>query len=110
MNKKNDIDIKVEAAMNSLDGIGTATPGAFFFTRVQARLNRTEKSVWEKVSSFIARPAIAVTVVLAVVLMNAIAVIQQETSSSLVEQSEQSVYEDFNVAANTFYEYEISEP
>ena len=110
MNKKNDIELKVEAAMNSLDGLQRATPGVFFFTRLQARLSRTEKSMWENISSFISRPVIAITVVLAVVLMNAVAVIQQETSSSLVDQADQSVYEDFNLAANTFYDYEISEP
>lgn len=110
MNNKNDIDLKVQAALNSLDDVKTASPGHFFFTRVQARLNKAEKSIWENISSFISRPAIAIAVVLAVVMMNAIAVVQQETNTSLVDQSDQSVYEDFNLAANTFYDYEISEP
>jgi hypothetical protein len=111
MNNKRDIDINVEAAMNSLDGMQSATPGAFFFTRVQARLSRKEKSIWEKVSSFMARPVVAITVILAVIITNAAVIIQQKDNTpSLVEQSEQSVYDDFNLAANTFYDYETSEP
>jgi hypothetical protein len=111
MNNKTDIDIKIEAVLNSLEGMQTASPGPYFFTRVQARLNVAEKTVWEKVSSYMARPAVAIAIVLSVILMNAVAVIHEKSDpSSLVDQSEQSVYEDFNVAANTFYDYEISEP
>ena len=111
MKKKSDIQNKVEAAINSLDGITSATPGPFFFTRVQARLNRIEKNVWENISAFVARPAVAIAMVGLVLLMNTVAVVQhKETSSLSLDQSDQSVYEEFNLAANTFYDYEIKEP
>jgi len=111
MNKENNIKEKTEAALNSLEGMRSASPGAFFFTRVQARLNRVEKNVWETLSGFIARPAVAIAVVCLVVLMNAVAVLQEEqTSPSLADQSEQSNFDDFELASNAYYDYEIKEP
>ena len=111
MNKTNNIKNEVEHAMKSLDGLTSATPGPYFFTRVQARLSSVEKNVWEKASAFIARPAIAIAMVSFVILMNTVAVLQHKQSSKLsLDQADQSVYEEFNVAVNTFYDYEIKEP
>lgn len=109
MNKKSDIQNKVVAAINCLDGLTQASPGPFFFTRVQARLNKIEKNVWESISAFIARPTIAIAMVCLVLLMNTVAVLQH-TKTLTSDQSDQSVYEEFNLATNTFYDYEIKEP
>ena len=111
MNKNSNIQNMVEEVMNSCEGITSASPGPYFFTRVQARLNRIEKNIWEKISSFIARPTIAITMVSIILLMNTVAVLQHKKSATLtVDQPDQSVYEEFNVAVNTFYDYEIKEP
>ena len=111
MNNKGDIKNKVQETITSLDNIISATPVPFFFTRVQARLMRAEKNIWEKVSAFIARPTVAIAMVSFVILMNTVAVLQHKKSSNLsLDQSDLSVYEEFNVAANTFYDYEIKEP
>ena len=111
MNNQRDIQSEVQATISSLDGMVSASPGPYFFTRVQARLNKAEKNVWEKVSAFVARPAVAIAMVTFVLLMNAAAVLQHKKSATLAtDQTEQSIYEEFNVAANTFYDYEIKEP
>ena len=111
MNKKSDIQNKVEATLNSLEGITPATPGPYFFTRVQARLKKVEKNIWENISAYIARPAVAIAMVGFVLLMNTVAVVQHTTKSDLtLDQNDQSVYDEFNVAVNTFYDYEIKEP
>jgi hypothetical protein len=111
MTNKSNIQNEILATINSLDGITSASPGPFFFTRLQARLNKVEKNGWEKMSAFVSRPAVAIAMVTFVLLMNTFAVLQHKKSSSLaLDQSEQSVYEEFNVAANTFYDYEIKEP
>jgi hypothetical protein len=111
MNKKGDIERKAEAAMNSLDGIHPASPGPFFFTRVMARVNRAEKNPWEQAGAFIARPVVAIAVVMLVILMNAGAVLQEkESSPSIAEQTEQSNFDELDLTANTYYDYEIKEP
>ncbi len=111
MNKNSNIQNNVEETLSSFEGISSASPGPYFFTRVQARLNRVEKNIWEKISSFIARPTVAFAMVSVILLMNTIAVLQHNQSSNFTaDQPDQSVYEEFNVAVNTFYDYEIKEP
>jgi hypothetical protein len=116
MIKNTTIESKVEAALNSLDGMRSASPGPFFFTRVQARLQREEKNVWEKMIAFVCRPAVAITMTCLVITINAAVIFQHKESprdystSALADQTDQSVYEEFNVASNSFYEFEIKEP
>lgn len=112
MHKNVDIQTKVEKIMQSLEGIQSASPGAFFFTRVQARINRVEHNIWEILSAFIARPAVAFAVICLVVVMNTVVVFEHKQSSAYFsDQPEQYLYEDdFTLASNTFYDDEITEP
>jgi hypothetical protein len=111
MKRKTEIENEVEATLNSLEGVLPASPRPFFFTRVQARLNKNEQTYWEVLSSFIAKPAIAFTVIIAIVVMNAVAVFEQtESAPVLADQTEQSAYDEFNLAANSFYDFENAEP
>ena len=112
MNKNIDIQTKVEQIMQSVEGIQSASPGAFFFTRVQARINRVEQNFWEMLSAFIARPAVAFSVICLVVVMNVIVVFEHKQSSAyFADQPEQSLYDDdFTLATTTFYDEEIAEP
>jgi hypothetical protein len=112
MKRKTEIENEVEATLNSLEGVTPASPRPFFFTRVQARLNNNEqRTYWEVLSSFIARPAIAFTVIMVIVVMNAVAVFEQtESTPVLADQTEQSAYDEFNLAANSFYDFENAEP
>lgn len=110
MDKNTAIKNKVEAALNSLDGIQSASPGPFFYTRVQAKFHTEDKNVWNRVSILVARPAIAVTVVCLILLMNILVLVQQKTSSPLADQTEQSYYDELNSTADNFYDFAINEP
>jgi hypothetical protein len=110
MNKKTDIETKVEQAMQSLDGMQSASPGPFFYTRVQARLSRVEKNIWEQVSSFVARPAVAFSFICLVVVMNGFVVFKQESLVAKTEPEPVHYYEGVSIASNSFYDYEITEP
>lgn len=111
MRIKKEIEEEVEKTLNSLEGMRSASPGPFFFTRTQWRLHNIQMNVWEKISAFIARPTIAMAVIFSVILMNTLVFIQQDrTSPPLAEQSEQQVYEDFYLADNAFSDYENLEP
>jgi len=111
MKNETEINKNVEATLNSLDGIQPATPGVYFYTRVMARLNKTEKNVWELITARIGQPVVAIPIVLLVILMNAVVVFyEHQTPANLAEQTEQSNYDEFNIAANTFYDNETTEP
>lgn len=101
----------IEQILNSLDGMQRAQPAPFFYTRLHARLTRTEKNIWEKITYFVSRPVIAFSMVSLVILINlAVLLNQSGGSSSSTDQTYQSVYEDYTVASNDFYDYEIKEP
>ena len=111
MKKKLDLETRVNATLNSLDDLQRATPGPFFFTRVQARLNRDDKSSWEQIGSFIGRPQIAFAGLCLIVVLNFWTVLNRKNSNSTarVDQIEQSSTEDYSVAANSFIYEENSE-
>jgi hypothetical protein len=111
MKKINDIESQVQQALNSLEGIKQASTGSFFFTRVQARINRTELSFLEKMGSIISRPAVALAAIGLIIMINSIAIVQQKQSTnSLTDQSELVSADEYNMAVNSFYDYENSEP
>ncbi|MBE7173753.1 MAG: hypothetical protein INR73_24485 [Williamsia sp.] len=111
MDKKTAIESKVEAVMNSLNGIQSASPGAFFYTRVQAKLQKEDINIWNRIGSLVARPAIAVTVVCLILLMNILVIVQQKAVSPLADQTEQSsYYDELNKSADNFYDFAINEP
>lgn len=68
---------EIAKTLNSLDGAGRATAGNFFFTRLQARLQQKGSSSWERVTGWIARPSVAVTLLILVLLLNGVIVVRQ---------------------------------
>lgn len=98
---------ETESILNSLDGVQKASPGAFFFTRVQARLQKEETGFWGSLASFIARPKVALATLCLIFLLNAAALFYQKKSSAVVaDQNEQSLTDDYNttVATNSYYD------
>ena len=103
MEKKNE----TESILNSLDGLQKATPGAFFYTRVQARLQKEETGFWANIALFLTKPSVAMATLCLIFLLNAAAFFyRHESSSAMADQNEQALTEDYNttVAANSYYE------
>jgi hypothetical protein len=105
------IESEVEQALKSIDALKPANPGPFFFTRVQARLNRTERNVWDKLSVLLSKPAVAIAGICFIILINTVTVLDiKETLPSLAEQSEPIYDEEYNMAVTSFYDIENTEP
>ncbi len=112
MEKKKDIARKAEQTLNSLDGIQRADPGPFFFTRVQAKLQKEQRSNWGRIASFITKPAVVITGIGLIVLINAAALLYQneERSNALIaDQNEQAYADDYNttVTSSSYYDENI---
>ncbi|HET6996279.1 MAG TPA: hypothetical protein VFI06_14900 [Chitinophagaceae bacterium] len=112
MKKPVDINKKVEETLGSLDNIQRAEPQSFFFTRVNARLKRDEKSFWETTGAFLARPAVAIAGLFVILVLNVFILIQKETSTSpaLVSETYQPQEDENIFAAVNTYDYENLEP
>lgn len=105
------ISPEVEATLSSFDGLKTASPGPFFFTRVQARLNKTERSIWEKMSLLLSRPTVAIAGICLIIFINTITVLElKDTAPSLAEQNDPIYDEEYNMAVTSFYDIENTEP
>ncbi|HUQ67639.1 MAG TPA: hypothetical protein VM101_15865 [Flavitalea sp.] len=109
MNKQPELNRKVEEAMNSLMNIARATPQPFFYTRLMARLSRKEINRWERVTTYISRPAFAFITVSMVLMLN-IFVASNDPSTSIMNKdiSEAATADDFGT--NSFYDIENVQP
>ncbi len=84
MKQRNDIEKRVEEALNSLDGIQRAEPQPWLFSRVKGRLTQEEKTAWGTISSFLARPAIAIAGLCFILILNGVLLFNQEKESPSV--------------------------
>ena len=108
----NNINKSIEDAFNSLDGIKKASGGPFFFTRLEARMQR-EKGIWEKISSFVARPLVAFACICMVIMINAAVIFSSEKSGSTTaasQNNEIATMDEYNQVNSTFYEFVNAKP
>ena len=107
MKTRPDIEQKLEDALNSLDGIRRAEPRPFFYTRVMGRLERQDRSVWESIGGFLAKPVVAIAGLCLILALNVVA-LTRDDSSSLTSSSETQVPDNEYILAssNSSFDYE----
>lgn len=109
MEQKRTIDGKIEKALESIDGIQRATPQPWFYTRVRARLQREEKTVWETIGSFLSKPVVAMAALAAVLMLNVVILSKQnhlQDVSSVGAQPIQVTDSESIIASNSSFDYE----
>lgn len=101
MNTQQQVEKRVEEAMNSLDGIQRATANPFMFTRIAERM-RQRNSPWEKAASFIARPVFAMAMVILFLAANFyVATKEKEERMALQKQTNEQVFAaEFYISSN----------
>jgi hypothetical protein len=105
------IEEKVERALESLEHVRRASPGEFFFTRVQARLQQVQRNTWERISSFLARPAIAAIAIFVVLLANGFIIYEHSLQNdSPVAEVQTLVNDEYNMELISLYDSENLEP
>lgn len=77
----------IDKILNSLEGIERAEPRPFFFTRLEARMQK-ENNVWSTITGFLARPAMAFSVIVIVLIINAVALLGSFNSQQTVADTE----------------------
>src|SRR5689334_12192390 len=105
------IDKRVEDALNSLDGIERATVQPWFFTRLNARLQKDEITLWSSIGSFLARPVVALAAVCLVLVLNLSLLLSNKEENVSVAQGtqlEQQLGNDSEsiIASNSSFDYE----
>jgi hypothetical protein len=69
MTNKDQIQKEIEQTLQSLDGVQRATANPFLFTRIKARMQK-QSNTWDRVYSFVARPVVAIAVLVLVMAVN----------------------------------------
>ncbi len=76
----NDRNKKIEDILGSLDGVQKATMPDFFYTRLKARMEKGFEPASKK--SWVLRPAFALTALAAVLLINAIVILNGDADKT----------------------------
>lgn len=101
---------KVEDGMRSLDGLKQASPDPFFFTRLEARMQR-ERGAWDKISSFVAKPIIAFACICLVIMINAVVIFSTTDSQNTNSQNnELATVDEYTQVSSTLYEFVNTNP
>ena len=105
------INKKIEDALNSLDGMEHASAKPFFFTRLEARMQK-ERNTWEKISSFFARPAIAFAGICLIIMINAAVIFSSQTKHNNVigQNDETATVDEYSQVSSNFFEFVNTQP
>lgn len=98
----------IEQALHSLDGMERATPQPFFYTRLEARMMKSN-NLWEKISLIITRPVVAFATVMVIILMNAWAISSVDQEQKGVTR-EVATVEEYSQLNNEFIDIENWNP
>lgn len=113
MKKKRDISQEIESTLSSLDGVQRAEPGDFFFTRLQARMQRSGAAdAWERFIGIVTRPSIAIAGVLLILAVNGIMFVQLKPGPERTEQAllQQDLEDEFQLGITaTLYDFDKPE-
>ena len=105
MNNNSDIQKQVHDTLDSLNGIQRAEPIPFLFTRVMARINNKQNSVWEKLSYVFSKPAVAFATVILFIAINAVVLFSVAGNSpSAPQEPALMAGNDFGLSVNSIYD------
>lgn len=106
-----DLEKKVQDTLDSLDGIQRAEPRPYFYTRLTARLQSADRTIWEAMGSFLSRPVVAVAGLCFILILNAFALLRQDTgmpvSVPVANSTEQLATDnEYILASSSSFDYE----
>lgn len=106
MKPGNDINQKIEGALNSLNGVQRAEPQPWLYARIMKRLSREEdRSVWGSISSFLARPTVAIAGLCLILVLNGVLLFREEMEADII-LTEQAVDSESLMASSSSFDYE----
>lgn len=97
-----------EEVINSLDGIQRAEPSPFLFTRIQAKLLNKENNPAYTAFIFISRPAVVMSMVMLILLMNGYLMFNRNATQNNQEEIGQTIAAEYG-RQNAINPYELNE-
>jgi len=107
MNKQEQVNKLIEQAIHSADGIQKASPEPYLLTRINARLAQQKDTVWERVLWFIGRPAVAISGLCLLIIINVLVVINNQPDAvTAMNEQVQNPPDEFSNTIATIYDNE----
>jgi hypothetical protein len=112
MNKQEQINKLVEEAFSSVADAQRAQARPYLFTRINARMNKTSDSVWERAGWIITRPAVAFSGLCLIIVINAGAIFYNKTKTPVTgsEMAVQNTADEFSYTVAGIYDTENTQP
>jgi hypothetical protein len=105
MPKRKFSDHELDAILSSLDGIKKATPEAFLFTRIMARIQRSDDNAWARVLKFVSKPAFALVIAIIFLFINGYILVGQfRNTVEPAEESTQSMAMEYTSLSTPYYD------
>jgi len=107
MKNKEDIQHEIDKTLQCLDGIKRAEANPFLYTRILARMQKDNG--WEKVISFISRPAVVFATLVILMAINGVTFFNttDENSTTRNESFATADFDDeYNLVSTINYDYE----
>jgi|LauGreDrversion4_2_1035121.scaffolds.fasta_scaffold270678_2 hypothetical protein len=84
-------EVNIDLILDSLDGITPAEPRPFLHTRVMARLERNRSNPWVRTWNFVSRPAVYVSIIGCLMIMNLFTLYQRTNEQGDVREESVAV-------------------
>ena len=105
------IENKIEEAFTSIDQIERAQAPPFFFTRLEARMNK-EKNSWENIFRFFTNPIWAFGSICVLLFLN-IYIISATTSDqpvNVAQNTDLNTIDEYSQVSSTLFDFENIKP
>ena len=100
-------DEDLDQVLNSLAGLQKAEPKPFFFTRLQARMKRSENGFFQQLAAVVTRPAFAMITGIFILLLNGYFLLNTlEPNETQYEDSTQMLAVEYSGLNEPYYETE----
>ena len=108
MNKN--INNWVDEALNSLDDVKRATAKPYVLTRMNAKMQNSNSSIWDNVLQFISKPMVALVCMLIIIAFNVLVVSRNYNASNTINEEQALTVDEYNANITALNYTENIEP
>lgn len=111
MKHKMDIEKKIADALNSIDHVEKASMPPYFFTRLEARMQKGQ-TFWEKMTIFLTKPVVAFGSICVILFLNiyVISSSPQDGMNMAQQTTEFASVDEYTQLSSTVFEFENFKP
>lgn len=104
------INNRVDAALNSLDDVKRATGKPYVLTRMNAKMQNSNSSIWDNALQFISKPMVALVCMLIIIAFNVLVISRNYNTSNTINEEQALTVDEYNANITALNYTENIEP